>query len=460
MVREVNQLSALCLASHSQAQSTNGTSNSTILSLFISPAADIAFALNVPSDSTTDLYFSIIIPTGISWGAIGLGSTKMAGSLILMAYSSASGENVTLSPRLAYGHSEPVYTPDILIEALSGTGFINETKYVFNGRCSNCRLWNGGELDVASRSQGFLYATGPDGNTNSDAFNAPLKMHYNYGNFRLDMIHATGPGAVPVIPTHNETLAVATTQGLSVLGKQDIAAMLHAIIMVFCFVGLFPFGILILRLGSWVRWHAVNQGLALIGVIVGVGLGIHISFFYNRSKNFSNPHQIIGILLFIFVICQFILGFMHHRIFKKTENPTKLAPVHVWLGRVVIVLGVVNAFLGFPFALSPTRNWILAGLVIFIFPILGVILLSKNLIKKRWNRSKEAAGEQGGYDMEPWRQVEGQPGYEHRTTVTAGTNEPASPTSTQQDMRSYANYHSSSDRRADLGTRHAAHECV
>lgn len=42
---------------------------------------------------------------------------------------------------------------------------------------------------------------------------------------------------------------------------------------------------------------------------------------------------------------QFVLGYMNHRVYKKTEHKSKMAPVHAWLGRVVMVLGVVNGFL-------------------------------------------------------------------------------------------------------------------
>jgi hypothetical protein len=45
------------------------------------------------------------------------------------------------------------------------------------------------------------------------------------------------------------------------------------------------------------------------------------------------------------MVAQFILGFVHHRIYKKTSAPTKLAPFHVWLGRLVIPAGVANGFL-------------------------------------------------------------------------------------------------------------------
>lgn len=42
---------------------------------------------------------------------------------------------------------------------------------------------------------------------------------------------------------------------------------------------------------------------------------------------------------------QFTLGFMHHRAFKKTQQKTKLGPIHVWLGRVIVIMSVVNGFL-------------------------------------------------------------------------------------------------------------------
>ncbi|KAF7534680.1 hypothetical protein G7054_g5991 [Neopestalotiopsis clavispora] len=466
------------LAVSIQAQSTNSTTNSTIPSLFISPSNDLAFALSVPEDSSTDLYFSLMFPKSVTWGAIGLGTSKMAGSLMLVAYSSSSGDNVTLSPRIASGHSEPVYASDIRIEALDGTGLVDNARYVFLGRCANCRSWDdgkGGSIDVTSKAQSFVYATGPDGDIRSDALDAPLKMHLNYGTFTLDMVHATTSTATaPSISISNTTDLVATTQGLSVTDVSDKAARAHAVIMVLCFIGLYPFGILVLRLGNWVRWHAVNQGVALIGVIIGFGLGVHSSYFYNRSKGFKSGHQVLGILLFIFVIGQFVLGFMHHRIYKKTQQPTKLAPVHVWMGRVIIPVGVINAFLGFRFAQSPQYNWVLAGLVIFLFPAMALILFTKRCLSKRWKQTKAEPGQDGqtgGYNMEPW-----QPGTQQTTTTTTvngppppgpyGLSQHGAPAGLQQqqqqpDMRSFANYgyqSSSTYKRPELGSQQEARE--
>ena len=39
-----------------------------------------------------------------------------------------------------------------------------------------------------------------------------------------------------------------------------------------------------------------------------------------------------------------VVGLLHHLQFRRTQRPTKLAPYHVWTGRVVIPLGIANAF--------------------------------------------------------------------------------------------------------------------
>ena len=64
-----------------------------------------------------------------------------------------------------------------------------------------------------------------------------------------------------------------------------------------------------------------------------------------QTKNFNTAHQVIGIIVFIFILAQFVLGVVHHREYKKTQKPTKFAPIHVWMGRAAIILGVVNGFL-------------------------------------------------------------------------------------------------------------------
>jgi hypothetical protein len=101
------------------------------------------------------------------------------------------------------------------------------------------------------------------------------------------------------------------------------------------------------------------------------------------------------------MIGQFVIGFMHHRIYKRTQAPTKLAPYHVWLGRVVIPAGIVNGFLGFPLALNSKYNWALLALTLLMIIIFGPVWFW------RWRRDSRKmplghASDSGGYQNQPW----------------------------------------------------------
>lgn len=61
-------------------------------------------------------------------------------------------------------------------------------------------------------------------------------------------------------------------------------------------------------------------------------------------------HPVIGIVVFILLFFQPILGCMHHVLFKKYQTRTFWSYAHLWLGRIVITLGIINGGLGFKLA--------------------------------------------------------------------------------------------------------------
>jgi hypothetical protein len=122
-----------------------------------------------------------------------------------------------------------------------------------------------------------------------------------------------------------------------------------------------------------------------------------------QSKNYDSAHQIFGTVIIIAMIGQWVLGFMHHRLYKRTLLPTKLAPFHVWLGRIVIPCGIANGFLGFPLALNPKYNWALVAVTLLVIIVLGPFAFW------RWKRNnaqkvKAVAAGSGseGYQSQPW----------------------------------------------------------
>lgn len=245
----------------------------------------------------------MVMAAQVSWAGVGLGSSTMANSpLMLIMYGSSDGKNVTLSPRIAgWGHTEPWHNSDIRVEALAGTGPVNGSgsALVYNGVCRNCRSWatpSGGRngIDVVSRSQAMIYAAGASGaGIASDDPSCPLRVHTNFGSFTMDMVRATsgtardgadGTSLAPQVDLDDSTPElVGTVQGgINVSRYREWKGLLHAVIMVLCFIGLLPFGTFLLKLGGWVRAHAAIQGLAAVLVVVGASLGMSIGGLYNR----------------------------------------------------------------------------------------------------------------------------------------------------------------------------------
>ncbi|KAH8909415.1 CBD9-like protein [Coniochaeta sp. PMI_546] len=360
--------------------STQGT-------IFVTPQQQVAFGISIPDDlPSNDIYFSIAASSNLKWAGVGLGSSEMKGALFLIIYSSASGTNVTLSTRTVSDNVEPIYDSGFHVEALAGTGIANGTM-TFLGRCTNCRSWSGGgAIDVASDAQNCIYGLAPDGPMNSDDPAASLNYHTIYGSFSVNLKQAVSslerppllgtPGAVP---SSGSAL-------LSNKSTQNWTAIVHAVIMVGCFIGLLPLGIILLRVVHKVRWHAVNQSLALVGIVVGAGVGIYDSTRYNRSKSFNTAHQVVGLLVTILMVVQFVLGFIHHRMYKQTLQATKFAPVHVWLGRILIIASAVVAFLGFPLALTKNGDIILAVVVALVTAVLTCLILWKRYFRSSHNQ--------------------------------------------------------------------------
>lgn len=83
----------------------------------------------------------------------------------------------------------------------------------------------------------------------------------------------------------------------------------------------------------------------------------------------SNGHTIIGIIVISVLTLQPISGYITHLIFKKRQHSNAFGIAHRWLGRVFLVLGVINGGLGFQ--LSDNTN---KGLV--AYSVLGAFFFS------------------------------------------------------------------------------------
>lgn len=144
----------------------------------------------------------------------------------------------------------------------------------------------------------------------------------------------------------------------------------HGVLAALAFVLFFPVGSILIRLGSfrgvWLV-HGIFQLFAYIVYIVAFGLGVWMvnNIPYNLLDYY---HPIIGIVVFVLLFFQPILGFVHHVKCKKHSRRTVWSYGHLWLGRIVITLGIINGGLGMLLAsdapaflaFRPTKGQIIA----------------------------------------------------------------------------------------------------
>ncbi|KAF2736340.1 hypothetical protein EJ04DRAFT_533729 [Polyplosphaeria fusca] len=132
---------------------------------------------------------------------------------------------------------------------------------------------------------------------------------------------------------------------LSALEPKLIA---HGVLASLAFVIFFPLGAIMIRIASfpglwWV--HGLFQVFAYALFTAAVGLGI---WFNNQIPDslLDHYHPVIGLLCFALLFFQPILGVLHHTQFKKYNRRTFWSYGHLWLGRIVITLGMINGGLG------------------------------------------------------------------------------------------------------------------
>ncbi|KAI1372653.1 hypothetical protein F4677DRAFT_244873 [Hypoxylon crocopeplum] len=138
----------------------------------------------------------------------------------------------------------------------------------------------------------------------------------------------------------------------------------HGVIAALCFVVLFPVGAILVRIvpsrHAWLA-HAVTQCVTFVLYIAAAGLGLHLVNTVRippRSTSLlemasTNAHPIIGIVILVVLFLQPPLGFIHHRQFNRLKRRTIFSHAHIWLGRAVVTLGIINGGLGLRLANAP-----------------------------------------------------------------------------------------------------------
>ena len=87
------------------------------------------------------------------------------------------------------------------------------------------------------------------------------------------------------------------------------------------------------------------------------------------------------------------LGYWHHRRYRVLRKQTVWTHTHVWLGRVLLVLGIVNGGIGFSFAKGTVAYSQIGMIVYAVFASVAgltvVALVVYTLVIERREKSNE-----------------------------------------------------------------------
>ncbi|KAH0536468.1 hypothetical protein FGG08_006649 [Glutinoglossum americanum] len=278
------------------------------------------------------------------------------------------------------GNVEPTYSDKINATLVPGSGIVHD-QFVVNARCTNCRKWDQGSLSVDSESQEFIYALGPTWSSiRTDSKSALMQRHIGYGFFTMNLKQAKGDAGVP----EGTRTSTGSESSESIHSDYNFVLFAHIVFMVGSFVVLLPLGVLFLRAFQKVKLHSINQNITVVIILIGGGMGIYLSTMFNLTRSFSTGHQILGLILMGLIVVQSVLGFLHHRAYLRTQRRTVVSHAHIWHGRLVILLGILNGFLGLHLAGRSSLDYLLS-LIAFAIVYAAIFFFSWSRLRRKRN---------------------------------------------------------------------------
>ncbi|KAK0660493.1 hypothetical protein QBC41DRAFT_236535 [Cercophora samala] len=325
----------------------------------------ICFSIAVPSSSASansgNIYFQLKAPTSYQWVALGTGS-QMAGSNIFVMYQDGNG-NVTISPRLGTAHSQPQWDQSSTaaqLTLLAGSG-VADGIMTANVACANCESWNGGDMSLQGTSVPWISAWRSGSSLGTTDQGASISQHggSDHTGFNIDLTTATiSSDSNPFLTSRNTvgggsdgsgsgSGSPAGGNGITLArGNPNAATILaaHGIIGALVMAVLYPLGSLLMPLLG--RWYVHGAWQVITFALMWAAFGLGVQSAKDRNMLFTQTHTILGTVVIAFFGIQPALGYIHHRQYVQTQSRGPISYVHIWLGRVLMLLGIINGGLG------------------------------------------------------------------------------------------------------------------
>ncbi|ROW16137.1 hypothetical protein VPNG_01788 [Cytospora leucostoma] len=359
------------------------------------PSGDICYAVGIPqttaSTGSGNIYFQISAPTSYQWVALGTGQ-HMAGANIFLIYQDGNG-NVTVSPRQATGHFEPQYEAATAsaIELLSGSGVSGDTM-VANVRCSDCQAWSSGTLDVAGTSAPWIGAWRGGSSLDSSSLSEDISVHDDETQFKLDLTQASvDTDSNPFIgneATTSDSGSGSTSSSVSVKRPNKQIIWAHGLCMAIAFAILYPLGAALMPLFN--KWYIHGGVQVVTWFLMWAAFGLGVVGAQQRHLLFNNTHTQLGTVVVTLLAIQPALGYLHHIHYLKKGSRGIISHGHIWWGRILMAIGVINGGLGLQLTNAGD------GLIIAYSIVAAVMFLAYAIVKTIVSIRRKPQGNAGG----------------------------------------------------------------
>lgn len=167
----------------------------------------------------------------------------------------------------------------------------------------------------------------------------------------------------------------------------------HGTLMGAAFVLFMPLAVFLIRLTSFkglIWWHAGIEVFAYLAAVAAFGLGAWMATVSDQWKA-GNGHPILGTIIIGLLVLQPVLGYVHHLIYVQTQKRTIWIYSHIWYGRALILLAIINGGLGLQLSGNTVKGEIAYGVIAGVIFLLYLAVLAIAYLRK----DKSPEGETG-----------------------------------------------------------------
>lgn len=249
-------------------------------------------------------------------------------------------------------------------------------------------------MSLTDSSSDWIWAYLSGDAISSDSVSANINQHSKYGTTTLNLQDAAGGSSSnPFFNTVATTTSSGSTSGSGVAPqtteKYKNILMAHAIMAPAAFVLLFPVGAMGIRALSFPGLVFIHAGWMIftLGVVIAaLSLGIWMAVV---TKQIETTHAIVGLVVFGSLFAQPASGLAHHLLYKKQGRPNIATLPHVFWGRAVVTLGIINGGLGLQLSGNTKKGEIAYGVLAGIMWVLWMSVILLSFLKTRRNTGSE-----------------------------------------------------------------------